>query len=417
MKKIFKRNSFILFISINIVLLMILQVNAFDIKSKSQDLYSEKIIYNPASSLNFEEQKIIRKYDPLMIENEKIENIKMQGKIDEFISFFIAEYEKLSSDNNIETAEYLNSSNLKETDTVYDLKIKSKKLSKYYYNVVLDSDDFLNLTNKLMVDENYGISEKARKDSNFRPLYLYMCLLYDNSFNNFFFGKYSFDNDNDLKMVTLKEIDRKDFENDFSKTYSSILVDKFIEKNNIKFNPNFPKLNGDLIQNYAGKFAKKHNSYYHTWLAGDCTNFASQCLLAGSLPMVSNQSDIRQKGVVNAKDRWFYYNKGGNNNYAVSTSWIRVEELYNYVAPNYPHLVRKKGSEMTPFLNKGFLLQGKRRWSFRWNHSVIVTFRQIEPSDPIEKRVTYCAHTNDSRFKDINEFYKGFDKYRAVQVY
>ena len=63
---------------------------------------------------------------------------------------------------------------------------------------------------------------------------------------------------------------------------------------------------------------------------------------------------------------------------------------------------------MTPYLNKGFLLQGKHLVG-KYKHSVIITKKN--------GNVCYCSHTSDRKDEPISTFYNGFHKYRVVQTY
>ena len=68
---------------------------------------------------------------------------------------------------------------------------------------------------------------------------------------------------------------------------------------------------------YANKWALSRNPAYYDYerIGGDCTNFASQCIYAGS-------------GVMNYNS-WYY--KNGNNK---SPSWTGVEFLYHFLTQN-----------------------------------------------------------------------------------
>lgn len=70
---------------------------------------------------------------------------------------------------------------------------------------------------------------------------------------------------------------------------------------------------------YARRWWNGRNSAYYDFekLGGDCTNFISQCLLAGGYQM-----DRRKWG-------WYYENLNSR-----SYSWTGVNELYNYLTTN-----------------------------------------------------------------------------------
>lgn len=72
--------------------------------------------------------------------------------------------------------------------------------------------------------------------------------------------------------------------------------------------------------NYARKWALGRNPAYYDFeeIGGDCTNFASQCIYAGS--GVMNYTPVMG---------WFY-----NSSYSRSPSWSGVEYLYNFLISN-----------------------------------------------------------------------------------
>lgn len=75
----------------------------------------------------------------------------------------------------------------------------------------------------------------------------------------------------------------------------------------------------DKAIEYATKWAYSRNPAYYNFdpVGGDCTNFISQCIYAGS-------------GVMNyAKDGWYYRN--GNDK---SPSWSGVEFLHKFITNN-----------------------------------------------------------------------------------
>jgi hypothetical protein len=69
--------------------------------------------------------------------------------------------------------------------------------------------------------------------------------------------------------------------------------------------------------NYARRWAMARNPSYYDYdsLGGDCTNFVSQCLYAGS-------------GVMNYKPTFGWYYIGANNH---SPSWTGVPFLFNFL--------------------------------------------------------------------------------------
>ena len=134
---------------------------------------------------------------------------------------------------------------------------------------------------------------------------------------------------------------------------------------------------------YARLWALSANpKFYHFGgIGGDCTNFISQCLLAGGSVMNYD----KQNG-------WFY-----NSVSIRSPSWTGVGQLMNF-------LLRDKKTK-GPFgevvnLNRievGDIIQ-LRQNPTHFNHSVIVT--RI-----VGRRIYVCAHTNDAKDKPLDQYF------------
>lgn len=80
------------------------------------------------------------------------------------------------------------------------------------------------------------------------------------------------------------------------------------------------KYNREKVVEYARKWAYGRNKKYYNFdsIGGDCTNFASQCIYAGSKKM--NYS----------KNNGWYYNSINDR----SPSWTGVQFLYNFLMSN-----------------------------------------------------------------------------------
>lgn len=80
------------------------------------------------------------------------------------------------------------------------------------------------------------------------------------------------------------------------------------------------KYNRNKVVKYAEKWAYDRNPNYYNYdkIGGDCTNFVSQCIFAGS-------------GIMNYTNTtgWYY-----NNANDKSPSWTGVEYLYNFLVNN-----------------------------------------------------------------------------------
>ena len=149
--------------------------------------------------------------------------------------------------------------------------------------------------------------------------------------------------------------------------------------------------NRNLAVEYAFNWALDRNPKYYDYeeLGGDCTNFISQCLYAGT-----KQMNYR-------KNAWYY--KDANNK---SPSWTGVEFLYNFLTSN--NYEGPKGFLTTrEDIELGDLIQ----LSFDgiiFGHTLIVTGKQRE-------KIYICAHTNDARNRDLDSY--SFKKIRYIGIF
>ena len=133
---------------------------------------------------------------------------------------------------------------------------------------------------------------------------------------------------------------------------------------------------------YAQKWALSQNpKFYHFGgIGGDCTNFISQCLLAGGAPMNYDR--------VNG---WFYI-----NSYNRSASWTSVKYLQNY-------LLRPKAfglnahAEQIENLEIGDLIQLRQFPNLEFNHTLIIT-------KITQKEIFVCAHSDDSLNRPLSSY-------------
>ena len=146
---------------------------------------------------------------------------------------------------------------------------------------------------------------------------------------------------------------------------------------------------------YAHKWAYSRNPRYYDFeeLGGDCTNYASQCLYAGS-------------GVMNPTPTfgWYYYSL---NNRA--PAWTGVEFLYRFLVRNTgvgPVAVEVDINQVEP----GDLVQiSFNGWSF--GHSPVIV--SVE-EDPTPESVLVAAHTYDVDYNPISNY--EYQKLRFLHI-
>lgn len=130
---------------------------------------------------------------------------------------------------------------------------------------------------------------------------------------------------------------------------------------------------------YAHKWAFSRNPKYYNYdnIGGDCTNFISQCIYAGS--NIMNYSRVYG---------WYY-----NNSNDKSASWTGVEFLYNFLINNKgvgPFGIVTDNIEIGDIVQLSF--DGKK-----FTHSLIIVGLENE-------KILVSAHSFDSYGRDINSY-------------
>lgn len=160
--------------------------------------------------------------------------------------------------------------------------------------------------------------------------------------------------------------------------------------------------NATNAANYAKKWAKARNDAYDNY-SNDCTNFISQALYAGGIPM-RKPSTIKH-GITETTDYWFskkhkFTGSTGRVTYEydVATSWIRVKDFYKYASAHGATVIKyDKISQLQNNAKLGDIVQLKN--DSGWYHSIIITGGG-------KGHKTYCGHTsnrNDYPVAKLNE--------------
>ena len=135
---------------------------------------------------------------------------------------------------------------------------------------------------------------------------------------------------------------------------------------------------------YAHRWAYSRNPQYYNYddLGGDCTNFASQCLYAGS-------------GVMNHTPTfgWYYYDANRK-----APAWTGVEYLYNFLTRSKPSLGPFAKEVSLGEMQPGDIVQ----LSFNgigFQHSPIVVKAGERSSD-----LLLAAHTDDADYRPLDTY-------------
>lgn len=139
--------------------------------------------------------------------------------------------------------------------------------------------------------------------------------------------------------------------------------------------------NREKTVNYAKKWAYSRNPAYYNYdsIGGDCTNFISQCIYAGTVVM--NYDRI---------NGWYY-----NNANDKSASWTGVEFLYKFLInnKNVGPFGRKIEKEE---LEKGDIIQISFD-GIKFSHTLLVVNKQND-------KIFVATHTFDSYNRDFDTY-------------
>lgn len=159
--------------------------------------------------------------------------------------------------------------------------------------------------------------------------------------------------------------------------------------------PVITRYNRIAAVNYAHKwaFARNPNYYNYDLIGGDCTNFASQVIYAGS-------------GVMNYTPIYGWYYRSANDK---SPSWTGVEFLYDFLTKNQgvgPFAKEANVEEIAP----GDLIQLSFN-GIRYQHSPIVV---KVGNPPAIDNILIAAHTFNADNRPINSYI--YSKIRFVHI-
>lgn len=142
--------------------------------------------------------------------------------------------------------------------------------------------------------------------------------------------------------------------------------------------------------NYARRWALARNPAYYDFekIGGDCTNFASQCIYAGS-------------GIMNYKPvmGWYY-----NSSYDRTPSWSGVDYLFNFLTTNTgvgPYARIVSANEILP----GDIVQLGTSYG-EFYHSPVITV--TTPS------ILVAAHTYDALDRPLSSYI--YEKARFLHI-
>ncbi len=136
---------------------------------------------------------------------------------------------------------------------------------------------------------------------------------------------------------------------------------------------------------YANEWAYRRNPEYFDFsdLGGNCTNFASQCLYAGS-------------GVMNYTPIYGWYYISLNNR---APAWTGVDELYRFLTTNRGAGPRGRVTGLDE-IRDGDIIQLKFDEGTRFDHSPVV----VDAGNNTPSGILVAANSNDANCRPLSTY-------------
>ena len=156
--------------------------------------------------------------------------------------------------------------------------------------------------------------------------------------------------------------------------------------------------NGTAAANYALRYAVVANDDYPYYAKGDCTNFVSQCLVAGGMSMTGTPSDY---GVTSSTTLWHckpFYLSDGYVTFGATTAWTLVTDFKTYM--------ERIGADTTEYSSiasvaqncaVGDIVQLTDKTTGKPHHSIII-------SSKYSNDFGYCGHTRARENDKASEY-------------
>lgn len=143
---------------------------------------------------------------------------------------------------------------------------------------------------------------------------------------------------------------------------------------------------------YAREWGNARNPIYNSYLS-DCTNFVSQCLVAGGIPM-EKPTGLLPTGIYGTTDYWYSirYEEWHGNSYQYkwheTSSFINVDDLNTYLFHIIISVIESGNIDAVQnYAQPGDIVQLKNSGG-DWYHSIIIT-------GGTTGNRTYCGHSTN----------------------
>lgn len=179
----------------------------------------------------------------------------------------------------------------------------------------------------------------------------------------------------------------------------------------------YASYDADAAVRYANQYAETpNNAQYHYFSGSDCTNFVSQCVVAGGVSMRNSQNYYLKRAVIKDDEAWFHGTDGYH--YLATQSWTVVNEFYLYWRKHSGATYSENCTvdQLSKVVKKGDIIQCSRGDKF--SHSVICTGNFNSKNSYNLSNITLAYHSNNKKNILLSNFDRDFGKnvtYRIIR--
>lgn len=154
--------------------------------------------------------------------------------------------------------------------------------------------------------------------------------------------------------------------------------------------------NREAAVEYANTWAFARNPAYYDFsgIGGNCTNFASQCIYAGS-------------GVMNYTPVYGWYYISVNDR---APAWTGVNELFRFLTTNRGSGPQGRAAELSE-IEPGDIIQLRFNPGIRFDHTPVVT----DAGNGTPETILVAANSNDSRNRPLSTY--NYRELRPIHIY
>ncbi len=175
----------------------------------------------------------------------------------------------------------------------------------------------------------------------------------------------------------------------------------------------YASYDADAAVRYANQYAETpNNAQYHYFSGSDCTNFVSQCVVAGGVSMRNSQNYYLKRAVIKDDEAWFHGTDGYH--YLATQSWTVVNEFYLYWRKHSGATYSENCTvhQLKKIVKKGDIIQASDGEKF--GHSVICTENYNLKNSYDAEKIILAYHSRNRKNVTLRDFDMNYNDRKTV---